>query len=84
MDTEQERCLECDGKAQYIRHTQFAGNHPFCSDHAWKQQFYEIDDQSDVYWSSIDEVTQEHLEVVKVSAENDVGSSLRVGDARDL
>jgi hypothetical protein len=73
MDTEQERCLECGDEAQYIRHTQFAGNHPYCLEHAQREPDYGQDD-SYTYWS----------EVAYVSAAGDVGSSLRVGDARDL
>jgi hypothetical protein len=68
-----ERCLECGDKAQYIRHTQFAGDHPYCLEHAQKETDWKSDD-SYTYWS----------EVVKVSAENDTLDSLRVGDARDL
>lgn len=27
-------CMDCDNVASYIRHTQFAGSHPYCSEHA--------------------------------------------------
>lgn len=72
-----ERCLECGGEAQYIRHTQFAGDHPYCLEHAQKETDWKSDD-SYTYWSEVKD------EVVNASAENDTLDSLRVGDARDL
>ena len=32
------RCLECYKTADYIRHTQFSGDHPFCEEHAKKEK----------------------------------------------
>lgn len=45
-----ERCLECGSKAAHIRHTQFAGNHPYCQEHAMEQEDYYVDD-SYTYWT---------------------------------
>jgi len=70
------KCLECDKPAECVRHTQFAGNHPYCLEHAQRESDYGQDD-SYTYWS---EVTQ----VAFASAENDMFGSLRVGDARNL
>jgi hypothetical protein len=73
------KCLECDKPAECVRHTQFAGNHPYCLEHAQRESDYGQDD-SYTYWRKC----PLGIEVAYVSAENDVGSSLRVGDARDL
>lgn len=32
-----ETCIFCESTATYIRHTQFAGSHPFCMEHAKAQ-----------------------------------------------
>jgi hypothetical protein len=32
------KCLECKKVARWMRYTQFMGNHPFCDDHAKKQE----------------------------------------------
>jgi len=45
-----EKCLECDAQAAHIRHTQFAGNHPYCQQHAMAQEDYYVDD-SYTYWT---------------------------------
>lgn len=47
---EYERCLECGGKAVHIRHTQFAGDHSYCLEHAMKEEDYYVND-SYTYWS---------------------------------
>ena len=31
-------CLECDKKAEFVRHTQFAGSHPYCAECANKEK----------------------------------------------
>jgi len=46
-----EKCIECDQPAAYIRHTQFAGDHPYCQKHAWQEKDFGEDD-SYTYWSS--------------------------------
>lgn len=28
------KCIDCDRNAEHIRHTQFAGSHPYCGRHA--------------------------------------------------
>jgi hypothetical protein len=76
-----ERCLECGGKAQYIRHTQFAGNHPYCLEHAMKEEDYKQSD-SYTYWSECPvgievSVVNGTTEVVFVSAENGESCSPR-------
>lgn len=48
-----ERCLECAAKATWMRHTQFAGNHPYCTEHAKLEPDFGVDD-SYTFWSEID------------------------------
>lgn len=33
-----QECLKCKNEATWIRHTQFAGSHPFCKEHAKKEE----------------------------------------------
>ena len=51
---EQMNCLECDQPAQYVRHTQFAGDHPYCQKHAWLESDFGKDD-SYTYWTREEE-----------------------------
>lgn len=44
-------CLECKAPAEWTRHTQFAGNHPYCEYHAKQQDDFGEDD-SYTFWSS--------------------------------
>ena len=42
------KCIECEEVATWIRHTQFAGTHPFCEHHAKLQtDFYNSDSYLD-------------------------------------
>ena len=50
----EERCLECGAKATHIRHTQFAGDHPYCLEHAQKEKDFNEND-SYTYWSTTDQ-----------------------------
>jgi endogenous inhibitor of DNA gyrase (YacG/DUF329 family) len=47
-----EKCLECNEPAEWIRHTQFAGNHPFCDKHARQETDFGEND-SYTYWSEV-------------------------------
>ena len=39
-----ERCIECSEPADWVRSTQFAGDHPYCEFHALKESdFYQND-----------------------------------------
>jgi len=41
--------IVCNTPSEYIRCTQFAGDHPYCLDHAFDESdFYELDDST--YW----------------------------------
>lgn len=45
-----ETCIECDKPATCTRHTQFAGNHPYCDEHGMEQEDYFVDD-SCTFWT---------------------------------
>jgi hypothetical protein len=48
-----ETCIECDKLATHIRHTQFAGNHPYCLEHAEKESDFNEND-SYAYWAEVE------------------------------
>ena len=45
-----EKCLECDKDADWIRSTQFAGDHPYCDEHARLESDFDDMDDSYAYW----------------------------------
>ena len=46
-------CLTCDKPATHIRFTQFAGNHPYCKEHAEQEPDFNDEDDSYQYWKEI-------------------------------
>ena len=69
-----EQCIECNKPATCIRHTQFAGDHPYCTEHGMEQEDYFVDD-SYTYWTSslsIDNI----LEGEKVTIDDSIGYEL--------
>jgi len=52
-----EKCFECEKPANYIRHTQFAGKHYYCTEHARLENDFAIDD-SYTYWTGSEEDTE--------------------------
>jgi hypothetical protein len=52
------KCVMCDEPAVCIRHTQFAGDHPFCEDHAKMEEDFGVND-SYAYWSMPEEIMDE-------------------------
>lgn len=44
------KCIECDKPAVWIRNTQFAGDHPYCKEHAKAESDFGEND-SYTYWS---------------------------------
>lgn len=44
-----DKCLECDKDAEWVRSTQFAGDHPYCDEHARKENDFGEND-SYAYW----------------------------------
>jgi hypothetical protein len=47
-----EKCLECDKDAEWIRSTQFAGDHPYCDEHARQEKDFGQND-SYAYWVEV-------------------------------
>lgn len=53
-------CMDCDKNAAYIRHTQFAGSHPYCVEHARKEKDFNDED-----WETlIDEVRDQTIDEI--------------------
>jgi len=52
-DKKHPRCLECDKPACWVRMTQFAGNHPFCDEHARKEENFGKEDPSYFFWKKL-------------------------------
>lgn len=53
-----EKCVMCDEPAVWIRHTQFAGEHPYCEDHAKMEGDFGVND-SYAFWTMTQEVMDE-------------------------
>ena len=47
-----DQCLMCEEPAVWIRHTQFAGDHPFCDKHAKLEEDFGEND-SYTFWSEL-------------------------------
>jgi hypothetical protein len=47
-----EKCLECGDVADWIRNTQFAGDHPYCDKHARLEKDFGEDD-SYAFWTKV-------------------------------
>lgn len=54
VEKEYKKCIEdnCNEPVKFVRHTQFAGSHPFCEVHA-KQENDFMEDDSYTCWSEI-------------------------------
>ena len=50
-----EECLNCKNSATWVRSTQFAGDHYFCSKHAKKENDFK-DSDSYCYWYKVKKV----------------------------
>lgn len=57
----EQTCLECDKPAEWIRSTQFAGDHPFCDEHAKQEEGFGTEDSYE-YWYNI--LEQQSIETV--------------------
>lgn len=55
----EQKCLMCDKPADWIRSTQFAGNHPFCDEHARQEQGFG-DSDSYEYWYKVKETKDDN------------------------
>jgi len=54
----EQTCLMCDKPAEWIRSTQFAGNHPFCDEHARQEQGFGGSDSYE-YWYELKKESNE-------------------------
>lgn len=45
----EDKCLKCEEFAQWVRHTQFAGSHPFCEQHAVEEKDF-LEEDSYKFW----------------------------------
>jgi hypothetical protein len=50
-----EKCFECDKPAEWVRYTQFAGNHYFCEEHARQEEDFKGTSPSYYDWEKINE-----------------------------
>lgn len=48
------KCIECERPAEYIRYTQFSGNHPYCKYHAEKEDDFLDEGDSYSFWDGVD------------------------------
>lgn len=48
----EQKCLICDKPAEWIRGTQFAGDHPFCDEHAKQEKGFGVNDSYE-YWYEV-------------------------------
>jgi hypothetical protein len=49
-----EKCMLCDKDAEHIRSTQFAGDHPYCDEHARMEDDFGQDD-SYAFWIKVND-----------------------------
>ena len=47
-------CIECDKPAVWVRDAQFAGQHPYCQEHAEQEKDFQQAD-SYAYWYKVEE-----------------------------
>lgn len=48
-----DRCMMCDAPAEWIRSTQFAGDHPFCRQHAEAEEGFGENDSYE-FWYEVE------------------------------
>lgn len=67
MWTEENLYCECGKPATWVRHTQFSGSHPFCTDHAKQEEDFGKSDTSYFFWKelSADQVAPKHKTAVE-------------------
>lgn len=46
-------CLECHDVATWVRRTQFAGDHPYCQEHAEQEDNWGKEDPSYFVWEAL-------------------------------
>ena len=53
MPTEEGVCCECGEPATWVRHTQFASSHFFCTQHARAEEDFGRSDSSYFFWEEL-------------------------------
>lgn len=48
----EETCMMCDKPAVWIRSTQFAGDHPFCEEHAKAEKGFGVNDSYEFWYKA--------------------------------
>ncbi len=48
------RCIECGKPAEWVRYTQFAGNHPYCYECAKQESDFLTDNPSYYSWGAVE------------------------------
>lgn len=66
-----EKCMMCDKDAVYVRSTQFAGDHPFCEEHAKMETDFGQSD-SYTYWypvksNSVNRPSKHDVEIGRIT-----------------
>jgi hypothetical protein len=46
-------CFECSNTAEWVRSTQFAGEHPYCEEHARLESDFNDEPNSYTFWYKI-------------------------------
>lgn len=59
MSTAKLTCTDCNEPALYVRHTQFAGSHPFCMTHAMLERDF-LRNDSHASWEKLDRAGYEN------------------------
>jgi hypothetical protein len=54
-----EKCVLCDEPAQWVRSTQFAGDHPYCEYHAFREPDFDDEPDSYSFWYKIKDENEE-------------------------
>lgn len=75
MTTFIEPCIECGKPSTCTRHTQFAGDHPYCKEHGMEQEDYFVDD-SYTYWTSKEETLRNIIAGAEQQGDDDKGYEL--------
>lgn len=60
MTPKVEKCFECDEPATWVRHTQFAGDHYYCDEHAHEEEDFgkKFGKDTDDYWGKVEDDEQ--------------------------
>ena len=57
------QCIMCNQPAVYVRSTQFAGDHPFCKEHAEKEKDFLVNDSYEYWYKLEDEFDSNEIDI---------------------